>query len=303
MNQSQPVFEEIIEFPDPEALARYNSLVGLDEAKTRLIKEAMLLVSPESLDQWSRQFHKGELKVLRHFRQRPPLFLFTGDVGTGKTALAKSFGAEVARKLKISIELFPLSLQTRGRGAVGEMTHLIASAFQEFVQRAKVGKGKKKGFILLIDEADAIAQSRELSQMHHEDRAGVNAILRGIDDLAVKELSVLIVMCTNRGDAIDPAIQRRTAAKFVFDRPNEEQRRFLFASELEGLGFSVAQIEEWVKMTGGEPGLTFSDFTQRLFPSLVLSAYPDSAITTELVSRQISDTKPTPRFGSGVSVK
>ena len=31
--------------------------------------------------------------------------------------------------------------------------------------------------ILLVDEADALAQSREAAQMHHEDRAGVNAFL------------------------------------------------------------------------------------------------------------------------------
>ena len=299
MNIPQPVFEEVVEFPDTEALARYDALVGLDEAKDRLVKEAMILVSPESLDQWNKTYHKGDLRLLRHFRQRPPLFLFAGDVGTGKTALARSFGAEVARKLKISIELYPLSLQTRGRGAVGEMTHLISSAFEVFVGKAKAAKGRKKGFILLIDEADAIAQSRELAQMHHEDRAGVNAILRGIDELAVQELSVLIVMCTNRGDAIDPAIQRRTAAKFVFDRPNEEQRRFLITRELDGMEFSSAQIEEWVRLTGGNPGLTYSDFTQRLFPSLVLSAYPDLPISASLVSKQIAETKATPRFGEG----
>jgi AAA+ superfamily predicted ATPase len=299
MNHRQSIFEEVIEFPDTEALARYDALVGLDEAKERLVKEAMLLVSPESLDQWSKKFYQRELKVLRHFRQRPPLFLFAGDVGTGKTALAKSFGAEVARKLKISIELYPLSLQTRGRGAVGEMTHLISSAFDEFVQKAKAARGRNKGFILLIDEADAIAQSREFAQMHHEDRAGVNAILRGIDDLAVQELSVLIVMCTNRDVAIDPAIQRRTAAKFVFERPSEEQRRFLLTSELEGMGFSPQQIEEWAKMTGGNPGLTYSDFTHRLFPSLVLSSFPHAAITVDLVTKVIANTKPTPRFEEG----
>jgi hypothetical protein len=30
-----------------------------------------------------------------------------------------------------------------------------------------------------VDEGDALAQSRDLAQMHHEDRAGVNALIRG----------------------------------------------------------------------------------------------------------------------------
>ena len=45
-----------------------------------------------------------------------------------------------------------------------------------------------------------MAQSRELGQMHHEDRAGVNALIRGVDYL---------VMCTNRLEALDHAVPIR----------------------------------------------------------------------------------------------
>ena len=56
----------------------------------------------------------------------------------------------------------------------------------------------------MIDEADALAQSRELGQMHHEDRAGVNALIRGLDQLAADRGRVLVVMCTNRIESLGP---------------------------------------------------------------------------------------------------
>jgi AAA+ superfamily predicted ATPase len=160
------------------------------------------------------------------FRDRPPLFVFAGDVGTGKTMLAETFGDAVAREAEIGVTLYALSLNARGTGAVGEMTSLLSAAFTEVKQAAKKGAGRGKhnsGIILLIDEADALAQSRELGQMHHEDRAGVNALIRGVDDLATGNLPAIVVMCTNRLDALDPAVRRRAAVTFTFNRPNEAQ--------------------------------------------------------------------------------
>lgn len=91
---------------------------------------------------------------------------------------------------------------------------------------ARDSKGQiTRGVILLVDEADALAQSRELAQMHHEDRAGVNALIRGIDGLRDDRLPVLTILCTNRPEALDPAIIRRAAALLPFARPNDDQRR------------------------------------------------------------------------------
>ena len=123
------------------------------------------------------------------------------------------------------------------------MTRLIASAFDEVRSVAKRGRNTagnvRTSVILLIDEADALAQSREFAQMHHEDRAGVNALIRGIDIVVlVHALPVLVVMCTNRLDAIDPAVQRRAAAVVEFHRPNDAQRSAVLRAALEGTGLS-----------------------------------------------------------------
>jgi AAA+ superfamily predicted ATPase len=298
------IFEEVREFPDPSAAKRFASLVGLDTMKERLLKEAELLLDPENLTKWSQQFHHKKTKIVSLFEDRPPLFIFAGDVGTGKTALAETFGDAVARESHIGVTLYALSLNARGTGTVGEMTNLLSMAFSEVKQAARRGAGRggkrTSGIILLVDEADALAQSRELTQMHHEDRAGVNAMIRGIDDLATGNLPAIIVLCTNRLGALDPAIRRRAAATFTFHRPDEEQRQALLAPILEELGFSAQQIHSVVAQTGPSHGrtygYTYSDLTQRFLPGLLLAAYPSHAASFDLAKGVLAKHPPTQPF-------
>lgn len=91
------IFEEVKEFPDNDARRRFAALVGLDRAKQRLLKEAQLLLDQDALAAWSKKHHGCQLPLVATFRDRPGLFLFAGDVGTGKTALAESFGDAGAR--------------------------------------------------------------------------------------------------------------------------------------------------------------------------------------------------------------
>jgi SpoVK/Ycf46/Vps4 family AAA+-type ATPase len=305
MNQERTgIFEEVREFPDPAAARRFASLVGLDAMKDRLLKEARLLLDPESLAAWSQKHHRQKIKIADFFRDRPPLFIFAGDVGTGKTALAETFGDAIARQTEIGITLYSLSLNARGTGAVGEMTSLVSAAFTEVRDAAKKASGRggkhRSGIILLIDEADALAQSRESAQMHHEDRAGVNALIRGVDDLANGTLPAIVVMCTNRVEAIDPAVRRRAAATFIFTRPSEEQRHALLDPVLEEVGFSKHQIQSIVHATGAtkgrEYGYTYSDLTQRFLPGLLLAAYPSKPITFDLAKEVVENHPPTPPF-------
>ena len=298
------IFEEVREFPDPNAARRYAALVGLDEVKERLQKEARLLLDPESLTAWSTKHHGKKTAIINLFRDRPPLFIFEGDVGTGKTALAETFGDIVAREANIRVALYALSLTARGTGAVGEMTSLLSAAFNEVKEAARKASGRggkhNSGIILLIDEADALAQSRELGQMHHEDRAGVNALIRGVDDFATGNLPAIVVMCTNRLDSLDPAVRRRAAATFKFSRPNDAQRRAVLDASLPELGFSPQQIQSLVTATGtthGRPyGYTYSDLVQRLLPALLLAAYPSKPITFDLAKAVIDAHPPTPPF-------
>lgn len=303
MSTINDLFESISNFPDPSARERYSRLVGLDQVKIRLEKEAEIMLRPDLLDAWSQKFHGSKLPALESFARRPPLFIFSGDVGTGKTELAMTFGDQVARSTKLDVEMYSLSLKTRGSGAVGEMTNLLSSAFRvvrEKCPKPVPGKKPSKAIILVIDEADSLAQSRELAQMHHEDRAGVNALLRGIDELAASKLPVLTIMCSNRLTALDPAVRRRAASVFEFERPGVELRLKLLEQNLDGTELTPTQLNDLARRLGPSDsrkyGFTFSDITQRYIPSVIVEAFPDSAVTYEVADDVLRKMAPTPPF-------
>lgn len=298
----QALFERRVAYPHPAIRDRLERLVGLDDHISKLTKILALLVNPGGLKRWGDEHHPGAEKLIDSVLHRPRLIILAGDVGSGKTELAETIGDAVARQENIELSMFPLSLAARGQGKVGEMTQLISGAF-DFVVREASGMTSKdsseKAVILLVDEADALAQSRETQNMHHEDVSGVNAFIRGLDRLANQRLPAAVIMCTNRYEALDPAVKRRSAEILAFKRPDGDARRELLAPRLGELGFSEAEIEAIVAATGprnGQPGFTYSDLTQRLIPGIVLDAYPDRSIEPARAVKIAEDMIPSPAF-------
>lgn len=298
------LFERALEFPDSTAKERLDALVGLDHHKQVLAKTLSALVRPSAIVQWLQTQYPKATALPKLISRRPPLIILAGDVGSGKTELAETISDAVARQEKIQITLYPLSLSARGQGRVGEMTALLSGAIDRTItsgRKLKSQSGDSRGaIVLLIDEADALAQSREASQMHHEDRAGVNALIRGIDRIANEKLAVAVIMCTNRLTALDPAIRRRAATILTFNRPDEKQRLHLLSSYFSDLGFSKADLEAVAAATGiqkdRDHGFTFSDLTQRLIPEVIFDAYPHTKITPSRVLSIANAMTPTPPF-------
>lgn len=305
------LFDRRLAYPDVDSAKRFARLVGIDAAKSRLTKLLGVLVNPSGPKAWAARHHGKADTLLDYLERRPPLVILAGDVGTGKTELAETVGDAVSRQERIDVTLYPLSLATRGSGMVGEMTRLVSAAFEATFQAAeRLTRGhtnKASGaLILLIDEGDALTESRSTTHMHHEDRAGVNAFIRGIDRLTERRLPAAVVLCTNRLSAIDPAVLRRAADIFEFRRPTEDQRRAILEKPLSEAGFNGGEIDRLVKLTGGTTkdsiGFTFSDLTQRLLPTLVLDAYPDSPLTFQRAMELIGELKPTPPFRDGTGL-
>lgn len=301
------LFSTVHEFPDDSASARFAGLVGLDTMTRQLRLEARVLFDPTTVEAWSNKTYHRLISAGHDVMERTPLIVLAGDVGTGKTELAETIGDPIAHDLNVPLTLYSLSLSARGHGAVGEMTTLIGQAFDAVHERAHGGRGKdgrvRHATILLIDEADALAQSRELAQMHHEDRAGVNALIRGIDSLRKDHLPVLTMMCTNRLSAIDPSVRRRAAAVFEFARPSDADREELLRRAFEGLGITHEELDEVVRLTGDVDGrgygCTYSDLRQRLVPSAVLRAVDeDVPITGRALVELASHFQPTRPFES-----
>lgn len=308
MTSNSELFGNVLEYPDSAAQRRFSDLVGIDRTKARLVDEASVLIDPSALDAWGKKHHGSSLTAVRAVEQRTPLIVLAGDVGTGKTELAESVGDPIARRLQLqTLTLYPLSLGARGRGLVGEMSTLITQAFDHV--RASLGAARdshgrvRSAAILLIDEADAIAQSRELAQMHHEDRAGVNALIRAIDGLRRDRAPVLTIMCTNRAGALDPAVARRAAHVFTFERPTTAQVVHVLTKSLAGTSVSADAIayaaDALAQNAGRAWGATYSDIRQRFVPDLVMDAFgADRAITDEAVKAASIAFAPTRPFGA-----
>jgi AAA+ superfamily predicted ATPase len=306
MTATDGLFSRIDQFPSGPAAERYAALVGLDDVKRQLEAQARVLLAPDLVAKWSEHHHRTVLPAVDDVARRTPLIVLAGDVGTGKTEVAETVGDAVARSMGIEMLLYPLSLSARGRGAVGEMTTLLTAAFAAVREVAAGGRSRdgktRHGVILMIDEADAIAQSRELAQMHHEDRAGVNALIRGIDELRADGLPVLTIMCTNRLEAVDPAVLRRAAGVFEFSRPNDQQRARVILEAFDGLGLTQPQLDALVEATGPiggrDYGCTYSDLRQRFIPGAVLDAFPDRALTVDRLLELAREFVPTRPFGA-----
>jgi AAA+ superfamily predicted ATPase len=304
MSAVEDLFHPIVELPEPVRAARYRRLVGLDDIKDRLRREAQLIADPRRLRAWAKEHHGGDLPALALFTDRPPLFVFAGDVGSGKSALAESFGCEMAESLNLPVYLYRLKLSARGSGLVGEMTTLIGDAFAHILvegRRARGTKGPTSALVVVVDEADALAQSRAAEQMHHEDRAGVDAMLASVDSLAGENLPVIVVMCTNHERALDPAVLRRAAGIFHFNRPGDDERRAVLIAALDGAGVDDRTLGELVTLTGpkgSNPGFTYSDLTQRLVPTAIMAAFPDKPLSADVLLRVATEMRSTPEFGS-----
>ena len=298
------LFDRRSTFPDFDAQDRWNRVVGLDSHKSRLAKMLGLLVNPSGIQQWMGNRYPGSERLVDTLLRRPPLIVLAGDVGCGKTELAETVGDRVARQENIEVTLFPMSLSARGEGRVGEMTQLLSAAFDataEAADQLRGDSGKASGaVVLLVDEGDAIAQSRDAGQMHHEDRAGVNAFIRGVDKLARAKLPAAVILCTNRLNSLDPAVKRRAADVLTFTRPGTVERQQVLLPILKAIGFDAAQAGELVKATGASNernyGYTYSDILQRLIPAIVLDAYPEDGISADRAIELAKEIVPTAPF-------
>ena len=301
MSTVDDLFHPVIELPEPVRAERYRRLVGVDDVKDRLRREAKLLADPGLLQAWAAEHHRIDLPALELFADRAPLFVFAGDVGAGKTALAESFGCDLSEALDLPVYLYRLKLNARGSGLVGEMTTLIGDAFAHLLahgRKARGTDGPNSVFILVVDEADALAQSRAAEQMHHEDRAGVDALSPAWTASPGKPYrSSWSCAPTGKARSIPPfcAAPPRSSTSPA----NETQRRTVMAAALNGADIDARAISDLAAITGPSgdlPGFTYSDLTQRLIPAAILTAFPDKPLTADILLATAAEISPTPEF-------
>lgn len=293
---STSIFDNTIELPSADIQNKAKHLIGFENKFQRIAGNLKLLLDQDGLIEWSKKHHKGELPIIQQLVDRYPLIILEGDAGTGKTASAEAIADKMVRELKKEGFFLKLSTRVRGEGIHGQMGNLVNDAFAQLKTQA----GKKRIAFLLIDEADAIATSRSTLQMHQEEKAAVNTLIQKIDEIRELKGRAIIFMSTNRLHFIDEAIVRRASVVLKFERPNDEERKEVFAQSLDGLKLTDEQLNELSLLTGPEKndnlGHSFSDIILRILPEAVAKCFPTRPLTFDVLKETILHIKPSPEI-------
>jgi SpoVK/Ycf46/Vps4 family AAA+-type ATPase len=277
-------------------MKEYEALAGIDALKEALVDELILILDRTRLDAWRRTHHPDGLAILERAKSSAPLILLSGDVGCGKTALASCVATPVAKAIDQRIGCIETPSDLRGLGHVGELSTRVTEAFTQAKTKAKsIGRA-----VLIIDEADDLATRRSQMQAHHEDRAGVNVLIKQIDQLSTTATPMAVIMITNRADVLDPAVIRRAALRLHFERPGDETRAAIFRRILEGTKTTEEQICELVSLTKRSVPYTSSDLTDRIARLALRRAWKvDEPFGPAALKTCISEIAPTPLMQVG----
>ena len=203
----------------------------------------------ESLDRVERQ-------ALRRAQARSGLrLLFGGPPGGGKTQyalwLARRLGRDVVLKR-------PSDLLSK---YVGQSEQQIAEAFRT---------AARAGSVLVIDEADALLYDRSIAQRSWE-HSQIAEFLQQI-----QEYTGILVACTNRVDAVDPALRRRFHKHVTFGPISEEVLRPALAHIFPDVTFTPADL---AALRNGPP-LMMSDLATAA-EMIEIDTFPDESDRVE----------------------
>jgi SpoVK/Ycf46/Vps4 family AAA+-type ATPase len=278
--------------PNDGAEYSYNSLIAIDGQKAALMNTLSFFFNRSKIEKWHKKHHNSKLAFLVNIADGTPLIILAGDVGCGKTALANCIATPLGKLLDKRVYCFETPSNIRGGGRVGEISNRITEAFTQ--AKAKV-KGENVG-LLIIDEADDLATDREQNQAHHEDRSGLNVLIKQIDSIAKESANLAVILITNRLKALDPAVVRRATQVITFKRPDSEARKQVFQSLLVGTQASEKDIKELTQASDrGDKPFSFSDLVQKVGRhGLIKAIEEDRPFDKTILLEVLSKVEPSP---------
>lgn len=278
--------------PNKSSLKAYEGLIAIDSQKNELLKMLSFMLDGTIVEKWKKKHHSKSIMLFEHLDTSSPLIILSGEVGCGKTALAQNIATPLADKLDRTVKVFETPSNIRGSGLVGEISNRITDAFTS--AKSKI-KDNELG-ILIIDEADDIATSRAQNQAHHEDRAGLNVLIKQIDLLKKEKSNMAVIMITNRIMALDPAIQRRTSLHLIFERPIKEKAEEVLKKIFENTEYSKEELQEVMSIIDSQNiPFSFTDLIQRIGKQAMLKAIEtDMPFSISLYKEFLQQTEASP---------
>lgn len=278
--------------PNQSSEQSFNNLIGIDAQKSALLENLYFFFNDELVSDWHQKHHNSNLNFFNQVISGTPLFMLSGDVGCGKTALANTVATPLGKMLNKRVVCMETPSDIRGSGRVGEISNRITAAFTK--AKSKVS-GNDIG-ILIIDEADDIATDREQNQAHHEDRSGLNVLIKQLDAIQKEKIKLAVILITNRVKALDPAVIRRATQVIKFDRPDKQRRKAVFSHVFGGSKISNKELENLVEITERSDRLySFSDLIQKAGKQSFIKAIErDKPFTPALYIEVLTTIEPSP---------
>jgi SpoVK/Ycf46/Vps4 family AAA+-type ATPase len=196
-----------------------NGLVSMREIQTKPV----LVFSPETEAGLQRVLfeNRGAARLAEAGLRPQSRLLFWGPPGCGKTAAAAWLASELGLPLGV---VRVGALITSYVGETGANLQRVLSAAEQ------------SPMVLLIDEADAVAKSRDDSQDVGELRRIVNALLQGLDTFTSRRS--IIIFASNHSHVFDAAVWRRFDEVVSFPLPGNAERLRLLKYLTSGLSLT-----------------------------------------------------------------
>lgn len=282
--------------PNKNYERQYQQLIGIEKQKDKLLNTLELLFDHQKISNWVSKHHKQGLDLSSQLFGGAPLIILSGDVGCGKTALAQSIATPLAKRLEEKITVFETPSDIRGGGLVGEISNRITAAFDQVKRKL----GEEGIGLLIIDEADDIATSRAENHAHHEDRAGLNVLIKQLDSIDREKIKLAVILITNRVKTLDPAVKRRAILQLVFDRPDKEQLKSVLQFIFKDIEYTVEEFDDLVKgISSTQNAYSYSDLLQRIAKQAIYEAIAtDQPFSIELFESVLKETPPSPTIDS-----
>jgi SpoVK/Ycf46/Vps4 family AAA+-type ATPase len=203
--------------------------------------------------------------------------LLYGPPGTGKTLLAKAVAKESGSTV---LEVSGSQIMDK---YVGEGEKNVAAVFS--LAR------KLSPCIVFLDEADAVFASRDAMRERTSHRDILNQFLKEWDGL--NDLSVFVMVATNRPFDLDDAVIRRLPRRLLVDLPTKDDRKEILRIHLKGEQLDeLVDLEDIAKRTPFYSGSDLKNIAVSAALACVKEENEQAAIAAAKAAEAKSPTSP-----------
>lgn len=202
------------EFKAIKSTVRFSDIAGIPEARDELEVVVKFFKERKTLEEMGGEIPRGILLV--------------GPSGTGKTELARAIAGEA------DVPFFSVKATRLVEMFVGVGAKRFADNWAQAT--------KNSPCVFFMDEVDAIAAKRGMSEGNNEREVTLNEILISLDGIEGR-YPILFIAATNRAELLDDAFKSRMTRTITVPLPNKSGRKEIFRIHLRNIPI-VGQKDE-----------------------------------------------------------